>query len=392
MGFIKFAKGLKSGYTSNYQSEDYIYFATDEQVIYSGGKAYGITEADKGKLNSSIKTIEITDDNKLKITTTNGDTNTISLKEVSDTVSGLMTPTQKAALEKATSDIANLTEAVQINKVQSTDKTITVTAGIASEGNITPTNLSVNIDNETIVKNGDGKLSASVVYTGENAIDVTNKKITLKIAEANKVLSQSSDGLTTTLKFVDDSENNKIKLVGLNDTEVASFDYAKFIVDGMLDDAEINEDNELVLTMNTAAGSKELKVDLTKYIDVYTAGNGITVTGKVITAKAKEGDKYVEVTEDGIASKGIDTAISTAVDAAKTELQEAIEDLDVTDIGGTGKYIQVVGQANGKITATAQDLTAANTAVTDIDGLTLSSKDVQTALKALVDMWQWHEA
>lgn len=392
MGFIKFAKGLKSGYTSNYQSEDYIYFATDEQVIYSGGKAYGITEADKGKLNSSIKTIEITNDNKLKVTTTNGDTNTISLKEVSDTVSGLMTPTQKAALEKATSDIANLAEAVQINKVQSTDKTITVTAGIASEGNITPTNLSVNIDNETIVKNGDGKLSASVVYTGENAIDITNKKVTLKIAEANKVLSQSSDGLTTTLKFVDDSGNNKIKLVGLNDTEVASFDYAKFIVDGMLDDADLNEDNELVLTMNTAAGSKELKVSLAKYIDVYTAGNGIDVAGKVITAKAKEGDKYIEVTEDGIASKGIDTAISTAVDAAKAELQEAIEDLDVTNIGGTGKYIQVVGQTDGKVTATAQDLTAGAVAMTAIEGLTTTNNNVQEALAALVDMWKWHEA
>lgn len=56
-------------------------------------------------------------------------------------------------------------------------------------------------------------------------------------------------------------------------------------------------------------------VPVTDLIDVYTAGNGIALSGKVITAKVKANDSYIEVTTEGIASKGIDSAITSAKNA-----------------------------------------------------------------------------
>lgn len=255
---------------------------------------------------------------------------------------------------------------------------------------------------------------------GSGAITVSGddeKVIALKIAATNKVLSQSTDGLTTTLKFIDDSEGKKIKLVGIDDVEVASFDYAKFIVDGMLDDAEINEQDELVLTMNTAAGSKELKVNLAKYIDIYTAGNGINITEKAISVKVKDNDPYLEVTENGVASKGIDAAIDAKVlvetnrakgveeslsgkiealegkvgdESVENAIESALDELDMTEVGGTGKYVKTIKQENGKVTATAEDLTATNVTATAITGGTATN--VQGILNELATMWEWHEA
>lgn len=94
--------------------------------------------------------------------------------------------------------------------------------------------------------------------------------------------------------------------------EIASIDATDFLVDGMLDSVAyktVKEGDEtittdtLVLTWNTDAGKTAVEIDLGKYIDVYTAGNGITINNHEIT---------VNTTEDGVienpnVSTGFDT-------------------------------------------------------------------------------------
>lgn len=162
---------------------------------------------------------------------------------------------------------------------------------------------------------------ALVVYEGADAITVTGegdtKTIALKIAEANKLLSQTSDGLTSTMKFIDNTEAHKIQLVGIGDAVLAEFDYQKFVIDGMLEKAAV-VGTVLTLTLNTAAGKEPVTVDLADFVDTYTAGDGINIDTEdenKVSVKVKQNDKYITVSADGVASKGIDDAIAAAVNA-----------------------------------------------------------------------------
>ena len=70
----------------------------------------------------------------------------------------------------------------------------------------------------------------------------------------------------------------------------------------------------------------------------------------------------------------LNTAMDTRVDALETaigkggsveaQINAAINKLDVAEVGGTGKVITTVSETDGKITATATDLTAASVAAT----------------------------
>ena len=58
------------------------------------------------------------------------------------------------------------------------------------------------------------------------------------------------------------------------------------------------------------------------------------------------------------------TAITAEVTNRQTAITDAINALDVTAVGGTGKVITTISETNGKISATAIDLKAANVAAT----------------------------
>lgn len=104
-----------------------------------------------------------------------------------------------------------------------------------------------------------------------------------------------------------------IRLLG-SDGETSYVDVADFLKDSVLEGVSYNaETNTLTFTWNTLneEGNKvTTDVELTDMLSPYTAGNGISITEQVISAKVKANDKYIEVTDDGIASKGIDDAIA----------------------------------------------------------------------------------
>lgn len=238
---------------------------------------------------------------------------------------------------KVTAAAANLTSA---------DKTVTVNG----------LDLAVNIDNDTIVKDTDGKIGVSsnaLAIDGEDAIDVevneTGKTVKLNIATSDKVLSQSEAGLIANLELKytpkSDTTNGKIELIGKDNTVISTFDTADFTVDGFLKSVAWKGDgsNDLVFTWNTDAGETVTEIDLSKYIDTYLAGDGLNLDSatKTFSVKVKEGDKYLTVDGVGVASQGIDEAIAAAVNALDAEVTS-------TD----GEFITVkVTEVDGKITA-----------------------------------------
>lgn len=236
--------------------------------------------------------------------------------------------------------------------VTSTNKSITI-------GTANGLDVDVNIDGKTIVRDGSsGQLSvassALVQYTGENAINVSEvsedgntKTISLKLNTADKVLTQTSDGLLTNLNLTWSSTEG-LKLIGKSGTVIATIAATDFIKDGMLENVELKVASAgapiegqtsgtfLVFTFNTDAGSKVINLDVTSLIDVYTAGNGISVTGKVIAAKLDDStESFLTVGADGIKLSGVQDAINTAKQQVQTEV-DAIE--TAVGLGTNGSF------------------------------------------------------
>ena len=157
-----------------------------------------------------------------------------------------------------------------------------------------------------------------------NAIEVPFKSV----AEGDKVLALDASGvLAATVAMSYDSDAKTIKLTGKDGADLGSVDATPFIKDGMLSDVAYNtENNTLTFTWNTDSGDLTTdEVVLSDIIEPYTAGNGIDITGNVISAKLADGSEtFLTITEAGIKLTGIQDAIDTAK-------QEAIND-------AAGKY------------------------------------------------------
>lgn len=281
--------------------------------------------------------------------------------------------------------------------------------------------VSVNVDGETIKVDENGILSvaaeALTQYDGKEAIEVSEaiegkKTISVKIDATDSVLSQSDTGLKTTLDIVlkDVPEttyeegnatipaHKEIQLIGVGNTVLGRIDATDFIVDGMLESVRfeeiplldesgepiVNEEGEpvmvktdnLIFDFNTVSGKESIVIDLSKYIDVYTAGNGIEIGGegnKEISIKVKEGEKYLEVTTDGLATKGLDELV-VVEDAAE-------DDKFVTNI---------VKTEDGKITSNKAKITADKVELTEIadantPDVKLKATNVQAGIQELFE-------
>ena len=266
--------------------------------------------------------------------------------------------------------------------VTSTDKTITLTDG--SDGGI---NLAVNIDGTTIVKNNtNGTLSvvnsALIPYVGENAINVSdvdadNKKtISLVIPDSEKVLSQDTNGLITTivLKSVTPSSENvreEYQLQGINGQKLGT-DTIKIYKDQTLKSATF-ENQILTLTYILADGSESaVNIDMSSIILETEVENGIQAIDHRLSIKLDTtGDdtgegKFLTVGPDGLKLDGVTDAITSAINA-----------LDVTDTAVEGKYVSQVNETDGKVSVTRANVCDAtlNEYVKGTDELPLVNTD-----------------
>lgn len=401
--YVKFGVGSYASYDSDSMA-GMIYFAKDTNQIYLNGTAYGYSVADSAKLDASIKSISLNDDQKTLTITKNDDkTETVVLLEVTQAKPGLMSAADKKNLDTLNGEASvegsvkkqiadaksDLESKITGATVKSADKTVKVTPSASG------TDLSVNIDETTIVKNAStGVLSvapAATAVSGKDAIKVTTnngKQVELVIAAANKVLTQSASGLDTTLglKFVKAADNtadgaNKgkavVQLIGVGDAVIGEFDATDLVMDGVLESVSYDKVNgTITFTWNADAGKTATTVDLKEYIKPYTNGNGLNLTEQTFSVKIKDNDKYLTVDTNGVASKGIDDAIDAAIAEAlggedakpvDEQIEEAIEALDSEKTSTDGTNVQVkVTQTDGKIAAVSvtTDNTASKTQLT----------------------------
>lgn len=325
-----------------------------------------------------------------------------------DTVEGSIAKAEKEAKAYADEKIAALdvTDAAvagqYVDSVSETDGVISVTRKpITSTDKSVVLNtangvdLSVNIDGTTILRDGEtGKLSvasaALVQYVGANAIKVSevqdgNKTISLAINTNDKVLTQNADGLLTNINLTWDKTAG-LKLIGKGGTEIAVIPAADFIKDGMLEDVELKAASVeepvgkattgtfLVFTFNTDAGKEVINLDVTSLIDIYTAGNGIDITGKVVSIKRDaSSEAFLTVGADGLKLSGVQDAIDTA----KSEFQTAIDKVEASV--GLGENGAFVAPTDSNYT---DDATSVMDAISKLDGQAKINADAIAAATA----------
>lgn len=279
--------------------------------------------------------------------------------------------------------------AVKRGAITSKDKTVVI--GDGADGGI---DLKANVDGTTIVVNGEtGVMSvasaALVQYVGQDAIAVSEeeegeKTISLKLDAADKVLTQTTDGLLANINLTW-SNTAGLKLIGKGGTEIATVPATDFVKDGMLQNVELKTASAeepvgeaqsgtfLVFTFNTDAGGKVINLNVTSLIDVYTAGNGIEVTGKVISVKRDgSSEAFLTIGADGIKLSGVQDAIHTA----QQTVQDAIDKVESSVGLGTD------GTFTAPVSATyVNDATSVMDAITQLDTQAKANADAIDAVR-----------
>lgn len=211
---------------------------------------------------------------------------------------------------------------------------------------------------------------ASVANTAGTALDAANAANS--IANTNKT---DISGLT--LKY--DDTNKKLSVVKSNGTALGdAIDVTKFVVDGMLSDAQLVTTAEtgitievpyIKLTFNSDAGDKIIRFSVKDLVDTYTAGNGLTLSNNQFSVKAvapivadasgvqlKYNDTLVKDTNSmlGVNQTGVESWIDAKINA-----------LDANPEGSSSQGIKVqVTQTNGKVSGVS--VSQSQSFVTDV--------------------------
>lgn len=214
---------------------------------------------------------------------------------------------------------------------------------------------------ETVKVNG-----TALTPDANKAVNVVIPAATVTgVDSSDKVLSMNGTSVKSEIGLSYDTAKKQIKLTGKGGTEITHIDATDFIKDGMLESAELvvnpigqNKGTYLKLSFNTDSGSDPVFVDVTSLIDIYTSGNGITITDKSIAVN----DAYI----NGL----IDTKIN---------------DLDKDDTAIAGQLVSAVSEANGVITVTRRALVAGDIptiSVAKLSDLDATKSSLSTAYAA----------
>lgn len=231
----------------------------------------------------------------------------------------------KEVIETIKSDIVN-------NKVKSNDKSINVIV-IEGEG----TNLSVNIDNKTIIRNG---------VTGQLSVD--SSAIRQPVNPNDKILTNDENGLHTTLslKWVKNTDGSadEIQLLGKEGFIISRIDVADFIKDGILNGVELKTRDGITYLVFTFNTDEVIELDVKDLIDVYSAGDGLQLVENVFSIKRDpSSDNFLTISPDGIKISGVQTAIENAnmgLTEAIAAVDEKVEVLNGgVDTPGSVKHI-----------------------------------------------------
>lgn len=223
-------------------------------------------------------------------------------------------------------------------------KTVGVLVKLAQGSDTSDLQTQVTANKRAIDKlNGEESATGSVKNTAKSYADKALAAVPVKgVKTGDNVISLGTDGkLSSTIAFsidstADESGKRYLKLTGIGGANLGKVDIADFVKDGMLEGSALykataatgtvrinGKDYSLtgltanhtyiVLVWNTDSSKEAMPIDVTTLIDVYTAGEGLTLTGnqfsvdKTKVAQKADLDKLeTALVNGGVAINGYD--------------------------------------------------------------------------------------
>lgn len=189
-------------------------------------------------------------------------------------------------------------------------KTVGVLVKLAQNADTSDLQTQVTANKQAIDKlNGDEGATGSVKTIAKSYADNALAAVPVKgVKTGDNVISLGTDGkLSSTIAFsidatADASGKRYLKLTGIGGANLGKVDIADFVKDGMLEGSALYKATDakgtvtingkdysltgltanhtyIVLVWNTDSSKDAMPIDVTTLIDVYTAGEGLTLTG-----------------------------------------------------------------------------------------------------------------
>lgn len=230
-----------------------------------------------------------------------------------------------AAVVKAQGDATAAAEAAQAAQNAADKKVASVGAGTAITVDSSTTTAPV-VNIKLAETQGNVKLDiANGLKASIDATEVAKVTAVNGVAANDNFLTLGADKLISaaaSLKYVkteatgSDPAKYEIQLIGKNNQVVSTIDASDFIKDGMVESVNFDQTTKhLTITFNTDAGHDAIDVDLTKLVDTYKSGTGLTLAedGTFSIDEAVVATK--EWANDTFDTKGAAAGVKTAVDA-----------------------------------------------------------------------------
>lgn len=203
------------------------------------------------------------------------------------------------------------------------------------------------------------KVNGVALEVAEKAVDITIPEVQVKgVDENDAILSLNSGVISSSLSYAREDYKGADSLVlkGKDGVVIGSIPVADFVVDGMLVDVAFDTTNTDILNFTFNVKDEEgkdkvLPVDLSKYLDVYEQGEGITIDGKIISV-----------------TNPFTTADKTKLD----ETADAVANIDLAPFATTEYVDSTFVKAEGFNPFTVEDKAALDKVVADVAAIDLT--------------------
>lgn len=196
--------------------------------------------------------------------------------------------------------------------------------------------------------------------TSNIAHEIERAQAEEKILKANIAANKSS---LDSIILENDSENSLVYYLKKDNKIIGTINIPK---DQFLKSVDIEDKtNNLVFTFVTDSGEVTTKVDFSKYIDIYSKGDGVDIINKAINIHIDpSSETYLTVSSTGLKLSGIDTAITNAT---KNKVDKVAGKMLSTNDYTTEEKNKLAGLSNYDDTAIVNKITILETKGTELE-------------------------
>lgn len=234
--------------------------------------------------------------------------------KTSDTGAIAATDSVEVALSKLENVISEIEDDVDTVTIHSNDQTVVV----APDATLGGTDVSVNIDDTTLVKSNSGVISSAlkvikVIPSGTASTDeVVDANLSTNVKEAYRLVY---DGSTTAIgkqiNIYKDSALKEVYLGASTDTIDSST--------GVITKNIVTDPQSLNFAYQLADGTYSLvKVDVSAFLTEQEFGDGLQVSGAGVVSVLKDptSENFLSVSSAGVKVSGVQTAINSSISTA----------------------------------------------------------------------------